>query len=384
MPETVPPELLELRERIQRFAEEELRPLEEQSSEDDEYTAESELRREVARRSREAGFFGMTQPKEFGGTEAGPLALTVAREAFAATNLRTAGWVFGPGPGVLRAAEGQLRERYLEPLMRGERWAGWGFTEPSGPEAGRPTWAVRDGDDLVVTGRKAYVSGGSRADFYAVLLNVDEDASGPGGTAMVAIDRGTPGVTLGEDFTSLDGSTHCSVTFDQARVPVTNIVGKVGEGMQRGLGNIGQMRLGMAARAAGTAMWTVEFTKKQITQPHRQGGTLSDREQVRAIFANMMIDTYAARSILYRTARLAESGVDVMNEGAIAKVFVTEAAGRVVDQAIQLAGGQALIQGHPLEALYRQVRSWRLAEGASDLLRLNIVKGLIEFNAGRV
>ena len=90
---------------------------------------------------------------------------------------------------------------------------------------------------------------------------------------------------------------------------------------------------------------------------------------------------YAARSILYRTARLAESGVDVMNEGAIAKVFVTEAAGRVVDQAIQLAGGQALIQGHPLEALYRQVRSWRLAEGASDLLRLNIVKGLIEFNA---
>ena len=102
MPEAIPPDLLDLRERIQRFAEEELRPLEEQSSDDDEYTAESELRREVARRSREAGFFGMTQPKEFGGSEAGPLALTVAREAFAATNLRTAGWVFGPGPGVLR------------------------------------------------------------------------------------------------------------------------------------------------------------------------------------------------------------------------------------------------------------------------------------------
>jgi acyl-CoA dehydrogenase len=105
---------------------------------------------------------------------------------------------------------------------------------------------------------------------------------------------------------------------------------------------------------------------------------------VRWIFGNMLMEVYAARSVLYRTARLAEDGVDVMNEGAIAKVLTTETAGRVVDTAIQLTGGQALIEGHPLEALYRQVRALRLAEGASDLLRLNVARGLLEFHAGRV
>lgn len=384
MPEQIPAELHDLRARVQQFCDDELRPLEDGAADDEDDPANRNIRKEVAERSRRAGFFGMTQPKEFGGTEAGPLALTVAREAFAATNLRSARFVFGPGPGVLRAAEGRLRQDYLEPLMRGQRYAGWGFTEPSGPDAGRPTWAVRDGDDLVVNGRKAYVSGGSSADFYAVLLNVDEDASGPGGTAMVLVDRETPGVELGPDFRSVDGSTHCQVIMRDARVPQTNIVGKVGEGLQRGLGNIGQMRLGMAARAAGLAMWVADFTQKQITQPHRAGGSLGDREQVRWIFGSMLMEVYAARSVLYRTARLAESGVDVTNEGAIAKVFTTETAGRVVDAAIQLTGGQALIEGHPLEALYRQVRSLRLAEGASDLLRINVARGLLDFQAGRV
>lgn len=384
MPEHVPPELAELRERVARFAEEELRPLEAGAADDEEAPENRDIRKAVAERSRRAGFFGMTQPRAFGGTEAGPLALTVAREAFAATNLRTVRYAFGPGPGVLRQAEGRLRAEYLEPLMRGERYAAWGFTEPSGPEAGRPTWAVRDGDDLVINGRKAYVSGGSAADFYAVLLNVDEDASGPGGTAMVVVDRDAPGVSLGPDFRSLDGGTHCQLILHDARVPQTNIVGKVGEGMQRGLGNIGQMRLGVAARASGIAMWTADFTQKQITQPHRAGGSLSDREQVRWIFGNMLMEVYAARSVLYRTARLAEDGVDVMNEGAIAKVLTTETAGRVVDAAVQLTGGQALIEGHPLASLYREVRSLRLAEGASDLLRLNVARGLLEFQAGRV
>ncbi|MFN8639594.1 MAG: acyl-CoA dehydrogenase family protein [Dehalococcoidia bacterium] len=384
MPEHIPPELVELRERVQRFSDDELRPLEARAADDEDDPSNRDVRKDVAERSRRAGFFGMTQPKEFGGTEAGPLALTVAREAFAATNLRTARFVFGPGPGVLRNAEGRLRTEYLEPLMRGQRYAAWGFTEPSGPEAGRPTWAQRDGDELVVNGRKAYVSGGSSADFYAVLLNVDEDASGPGGTAMVVLDRDTPGVDLGPDFRSLDGGTHCQLLMHDARVPQTNIVGKVGEGMQRGLGNIGQMRLGVAARAAGLAMWVADFTQKQITQPHRAGGALADREQVRWIFGNMLMEVYAARSVLYRTARLAEDGVDVMNEGAIAKVLTTETAGRVVDTAVQLTGGQALIEGHPLEALYRQVRSLRLAEGASDLLRLNVARGLLDFQAGRV
>ncbi len=108
---------------------------------------------------------------------------------------------------------------------------------------------------------------------------------------------------------------------------------------------------------------------------------------MRLRYADMRIGTYAARAMLYRTARLAESSAkeeDAMNEIMATKVFTTEHVGHAVDTAIQLAGGQALIVGHPLERLYRQVRSMRIGEGASDLLRLNLVRGRIEFGAGRL
>ncbi len=380
MPEQLTPELLALRERTQAFIDDDLRPL--QARADAGEADAAEVRRSVVARSRELGFFGMTQPLDFGGTEAGALELTVVRETLAAANLRVSGSAFGPGPGVLRSTEGALRERYLEPLLRGELRASFAFTEPS--DGSPPTHARRDGENLIVDGSKAFVSGGGQADFYEVMLNVDEGADGPGGPAMVIVDRDAPGLTRGDDFRSLDGSTHCVLNFKSMVVPQANVVGKIGEGMPRALGNIGRERLQIAAQASGTIMWCVDFTRTHISKPHRSGVPLGDREQVRAIFGQMIVDAYAVRSILYRTARLADGGEEIINEAGIAKLVASESAGRIVDSAIQLTGAQALVEGHPLEALYRLVRTWRLAGGASDLLRLNAARGMLEFDAGRV
>ncbi len=101
-------------------------------------------------------------------------------------------------------------------------------------------------------------------------------------------------------------------------------------------------------------------------------------------YAELRIQAYAARSMLYRTARLADSGENIVNEGIACKVFASEAVGEIVDIAIQLVGGVALIEGHPLEVLYRQVRALRLAEGGSDVLRLNLARGKLELNKGRI
>lgn len=385
MPEHLPPELLALRERAQAFIEAELAPLEAQlPAGADAAGVDAATRAEVRRRSAAAGFFGMTQPREYGGSAADALTLTVVREAFAASNLLVADFVLGPGPGALAAATGGLRTRYLEPLMRGEQAAGFAFTEPSGADAPRPTYAERDGERLLVTGRKSYVSNGPFCDFFTVLVNVEPAGDAPSGMALLVVDRDTPGLSMPRQFTTLDGSLHCELAFERMAVPASNVIGEVGGGMGRALGQIGDMRLAVGARAAGTAMWVVDYTREHVSQPHRQGGKLADREGVRRILAEMMIDTYAARSVVYRTARLAAGGADVMNEGALAKVFATEAVGRVVNQAIQLVGGNALITGHPLERLYREVRSLRIAEGASDLLRLNVARGILEFGAGRV
>lgn len=340
------------------------------------------LQEEVRLASRAAGFFGRTQPAAFGGNPAGTLELTLLREQLAAANTPLSAYVFGPGPGILHAAEGELRRLYLEPLLRGEKQGAFGFTEPD--TAPRPSWAVLDGETLVVSGQKSYVTGGASCDFVCILVNVEHTDGSKAGTAMVVIDRDAPGVEIDKQFTSMEGGGHVAMTFRQVRVPLSHVIGKIGEGMPRALGNIGNVRLLVAAQAMGMCLWVLDFVEAHLLAPHRSGAPLGEREGVRLRYADMRIETYVARSALYRTARLVESGANSVNEVIATKVFCTETAGRLVDMAVQLVGGEALVVGHPLEALYRQVRSLRLVEGASDLLRINLAKGRLELHKGQV
>lgn len=380
MPESLAPEYLELRDRAQSFIDKTLAPLEARLTAGEAIPAE--IRRQVVEASQRAGFFGMTQPKAFGGTEAGPLAMTVVRETLAAANLRLTALVFGPGPGVLASAEGHLRDQYLEPQMRGEKRSAFAFTEPD--DAPSPTTARRDGDHLVVDGAKSYVSGGDRADFINVVLQVAPSDVDGGGAAVLVVDRDTPGLVIERRFETMDGSSHVFMRFTDMRVPAGHILGKVGEGMPRAMRQIGDVRLSMSAQACGIMLWTLDFITAHLLAPHRSGTTLGAREGVRLRYADMRIQAYAARSMLYRTARLAEAGENVINEGIATKVFATEAVGQIVDQALQLSGGNALVVGHPLEALYRRVRAMRFAEGASDVLRLNLARGRLELDKGRI
>jgi acyl-CoA dehydrogenase len=337
---------------------------------------------EVRSASQAAGFYYKTQPKEFGGNPASALELTMLRELFAAANTPLTAAIFGPGPGVLHAVEGELKTTYLEPLLRGEKRGAFAFTEPDGAE--RPSWAQIDGDNLVINGQKSYITGGREADFISALLNVEDADGAKAGTAMVVIDTGTKGVNIDREFESMDGSGHVSMQFNDVRQPMSHIIGKLGEGMPRALGNIGNVRMMVSAQAIGISMWVIDYIEKHLLAPHRSGTPLGEREGVRMRFADMRIEVFVARSALYRTARIVDSGENSVNETVAAKVFCTETAGRVVDMGLQLVGGQALVRGHPLEQLYRQVRAFRFVEGASDLLRLNLAKGKLELGKGRL
>ena len=161
-------------------------------------------------------------------------------------------------------------------------------------------------------------------------------------------------------------------------------MGGLGEGMPRALQNISTVRMSLSAEACGRMQNALRVVTDYISAPHRSGTPLGDREGVRLRYADMRIDAYAARSLLYRTARLVDSDANDVNEVMCCKIFCTEAAGRVIDQAVQLVGGNALTTGHPLERLYRQVRSMRFTEGASDILRLNVARGTLELGLGRL
>jgi alkylation response protein AidB-like acyl-CoA dehydrogenase len=376
MPEHLSPEQEKLLARAEAFVSQTLIPLT-----DDHVDDAAALRGAVVAASRKAGFFAMTQPAALGGSEASTLDLTLVREALARSGLSARRHVFGPGAGVLTGTEGELRADYLEPLIRGEKRGAFAFTDAREST----TVAIRDGDCWRVSGVKSYVTGGADADFFNLVARLAEPDGTPGrGAVLLVVDRDADGMELSRPFRSMDGSHHVALVLDDVVVPDTHVVGAPGEGLPRAQRQIGDVRIALAAEACGLMQFALAHLENKLRDPHHGGGTLGDREGVRLRFADARIEAYAARSMLYRTARIADAGENCINEGIATKVFATETAGRVIDAALQLEGGSALIVGHPLERLYREVRALRLAEGASDVLRLNLARGRLELDKGRL
>ena len=368
MPESLSPQMQELMATCEEFARQVLLP-----------SAELEpalARAQIREASKAAGLFTMTQPEEFGGGAASQLALCVARETLAASNPRYLDAVFGPSPGVLGNVGEPLKSAYLQPVLAGEKRGSFGFTEP---DDAAPTSGVLQGENIVVNGEKSYVTGGAEADFINTLVRIE--GRGP---SMVVIDTDLSGVEMTRRFSSLDGSHHAAFRFTDVNVPATQVIGEPGQGLPKAMGQIGDTRLAIASQATGYMLWVMELLNDHLQSTDRSGAPRGDKDVVRWRYAELRVKAYAARSMLYRTARLAEQGENIVNEAMATKLFTTEAVGEIVDIAIQLVGGGALVEGHPLERLYRQVRAWRLAEGASDVLRLNIGRGILELEKGRI
>ena len=332
---------------------------------------------ELARLSKQYQIWNFNHPPDLGGRNPSWIELAVLYDTLGSFNLIGVPGLFGPNPGMLANVEEPLRSKYLTPMLQGEKRGAFGFTEPDDVE--RSTYATIEGDEIVVTGQKSYVTGGAEADFINTLVDIVDT-----GPAMVLIDRRAEGLTIEKIFRSTEGSSHAFVRFNKVRVPRHNIIGRAGEGLPRALDQITNTRFVFASQSVGLARWVIDFVSNHIQAPHRSGQPLASREGVRLRYADMRIKAYASRAMVYRTARLGDANENIVNETIAAKIFATETIGEVVDTAIQLVGGNALRAGHPLESMHRTVRTWRIAEGANDILRLNLVRGDIELNKGRI
>ena len=374
----LPDDLADLQERLLAFVAAELDPL---TRGVDPEAPPRGLRGEIAQRSEAAGFYRLSLPVSDGGLGAGALRITAAREALACSGNPFASLALAHGPGIMRLADNDAqREELYAPVLAGQRSAAFGFTEAPGAQRTQavPRRLAGGQPGFAVTGKKAFVTGGDSADWIVVVANVPPNShaeAAAGGTALLVVDRDAPGAEQGTVGASIDGATHCSFTFTETPVPQTRLLGKIGDGLPRALANIDQMRLRVAAEAVGLSRWANRATLKRIEGPHRTGTALAEREQVQAIFADMVSETYQARATLYRAAEALEQGApSAATEVAIAKSTATETLGRVVDRAIQLHGAQALLRGHPLERTLRVARSLRIAEGPTELLRLTITR----------
>lgn len=366
MPDFLSEQAQALRDRVLRLATGPLTRLRDDARLDD--AARSRAVRDA---SVAAGLYHLTQSPD-----TAALDLLVAREALSSQGVGHLHGLFGADAGVLEGVGEPLRSSHLLPMLAGDKRAGFAFTEPA--DAPRATWARIEGQDLVICGQKSYVTAGAFADFLTAL--VDIEGTGP---SMVIIDTDRPGVSITRRFESLDGSHHAAFRFDDVRVPKHHAIGKPGDGRSRALAKISAVRRAVAADCVGTSAWVIDQVANALQRPRRDGPT-GQHERTRLRFGEMRLLAYAARSAVYRTARLADAGHDVVNESIAAKVLASESANTITDLGVQLIGGEALVVGHPLEIALRRLRATKLVEGESDTLRVNLSRGFLDLGKGRI
>ncbi len=369
----LPAALAPLRETLRRFLEDEVLPAERREQVVEESQVAPALRSWARARSAELGLYRLAQPLELGGGGLGPLGRVALYEEIARSQCVLHDCILGGDGGLLRLATGSQRERFLLPVLRGELTAALAFTDA---REGPRTTAMRRGDAFVLSGVKSFVTGGPHADLLVTIAKVTDNPGGQTGTAIFPVRRDAPGVRLVRDIRTLDGAPHGEFELAHVEVPAADVIGEIGEGVPRALESITALRLRAAATACGAARWTLDYALAQARRPHRSGMPLGEREQVQAMLGQSAMDLFAARAALYAAARAAESGEAEMDV-AMAKAVATEAVAHVVDRAMQLSGGAAVVEGHPLARLYRRIRSWRIAEGTTEILRLTVARHLL-------
>jgi alkylation response protein AidB-like acyl-CoA dehydrogenase len=371
----LPPEIEGRRAALARFLEDEVGPAERAARIGDEADASPELEGWVRARSAALGLYRVLQPADLGGGGVGPLGMVALHETVGRAGCVLGHLALGGDGGLLRFTSAAQRERFLWPVLRGEVTAALAFTDA---REGPRTTAVSRGATFLVSGVKAFVTGGARADLLLTVAKVTEHPrGGVTGTALFVIPRNTPGVTLRREIRTLDGAVHGEFSLDQVEVPAEDMIGEIGQGLPRALESIAILRLRAAALACGAAGWALAYALDGARRPHRTGAPLGEREQVQAMLGESAIELYAARAAVYAAAARAEAGEDIETEAAMAKAVATETAARVVDRAMQLAGAAAVVDDHPLARLYRRIRPWRIAEGTTEILRLTVARRLL-------
>lgn len=327
--------------------------------------------------SKRRHIYHLKSPLDAGGSGIGVLGQVAVHDTLGSLNLCHISGIFAPSPGVLEHAGEPIKSNYLKPLLEGEKTAAFAFTESA--ENKNPTVGRIVDQTLVINGEKSYVTGGARADFLNTRVDVVDH-----GQTIVVIDRMSEGVEVKKVFGSIDGSHHAVIRFHDVIVPNSHMITREKSGTSPAMKQISNTRVIFAAESVGLCRWVIDFVEKHLSTTTRAGDRLGDREGVRLRLADMRIRAFAARSMVYRTARIIDRGEQAINEIIAVKVFATETIGEIVDTAIQLCGGRALQDGHPLAELFRRVRALRLAEGANDVLRLNLAKGRLDLESGRI
>jgi alkylation response protein AidB-like acyl-CoA dehydrogenase len=332
---------------------------------------------------RAMGLYGVDIPPEYGGP-----GLNLVTRAMIAEEMsqHRAGLyapcyaVFGGGLAQLFEANDDQKQRYLYPMLRGEKHGFFALTEPSGgsdPARAIQTRAVPDGDDWVINGAKIFISGADTADFGLVFARTDPSRGRQGITCFI-VDADTPGLHVRRIVHTLRSARYATeLEFNDLRVPATNILGTLNGGFALANNRLTRNRIPYSAECIGVAVaaqrMAVEYSKHRVTF----GEPLASRQAIQWMIVDNAIDIETSRWLTLAAAAKADRGEPFRSETAMAKLVSTEASGRVVDRAIQIHGGYGVTKDLPLERWYREMRIRRIGEGPSEVQRIIMARDLL-------
>jgi acyl-CoA dehydrogenase len=327
------------------------------------------------------GLCRLLVPSTFGGNGFDLRSLCLAREALAATSgLADAVFaVHGLGSYPLAlAGTSAIAQRYLPDAAAGRSIGAFAITEPGAGSdlASMTTRAVADGDAYVLKGSKVFISNATIASFFVVFARTSEGSKRS--ISAFVVDARHPGLTVGRRQEVVAPHPLAELHLDDCRLPATQRLGDEGDGMRIALGTLDFFRPSVGAAACGFASRALEESRAYVKSRAQFGSPLADFQLTQAALAEMATDLDAARLLVYRAAWTKDNGRErLAGESAMAKLFATEAAQRIVDRAVQLHGGKGVERGSVVERLYREVRALRIYEGTSEIQRLLIARELL-------
>ncbi|HEV2365281.1 MAG TPA: acyl-CoA dehydrogenase family protein [Caulobacteraceae bacterium] len=378
------PEQALIVDQVRRFVREEIWPLEARLDPDASQVEPADHARLVSL-TRAMGLYGLGIPPEFGGPDVDIVTQTLiaieTAQHRAGLYSPCFGAFGGAGLAQLYEANEDQKQRYLMPMLRGEKHGFFALTEPSGgsdPARAIQTRARKVGEDWVITGSKIFISGADKADFGIVFARTDE-SKGRGGITCFIVDAGTPGFHVRRVVHTLrSGHYGTELQFEDARVPAANVLGEVGKGFAIANDRLTRQRIPYAAGCLGVAIraqeMAIAYAKERVTF----GAPLSTRQAIQWMVVDNEIDIRTAWWAVMAAACKAERGQPFRTEAALAKLLASEGAGRVVDRAIQIHGGYGVTKDFPLERWWRELRIRRIGEGPSEVQRIVVARSLFD------
>jgi acyl-CoA dehydrogenase len=376
----LPEEYRQLQALVETFVEQELLPLESNYLQREAAGEHAQLSPEelekVHQACRNMGLWGLESPEEYGGSALPAIAMVGVNEALGYSALP---FFFPPdAPNLhmlLKAANADQMQRYTARYARGETTVAMAISEPDAgaDPAGMTTRAVRDGDDWVINGSKIWVSKVDIADF-TILMAVTEPGKGNAGISAFIIDKDTPGFSITREIPMIGGHRTYEIALQDCRIPAAQLLGEEGKGFAPMQLRLTVRRLEMGAWCVGKSRRALDILRNYVTQKKTFGLPISERQAVQWWVADAEIKIHACRLMLQQAAWKQDRSEEVRTEASMIKVFSTEMATDILDQAMQACGAMGMTKELPLSMMAQQVRTMRIYEGPSEVHRMVIAR----------